>query len=240
MGENRQVVLVTGASRGIGRAIALRFAGEGMRLALCARSRAGLEETRRLIVETGGEEPLMITGDLRDVSQVRQIAQKALDRFGQVDVLVNNAGVLYLKPFLELTVDEFEEMMDVNMKAVFVLTRELLPQMIARKSGSIVTIASLAAKNGFRTGTGYGASKFAVRGFAMSLLQEVREHNIRVITVFPGSVNTDMAGSSPNAPLRETMIQPEDVAEVVYSAISLPERSMVSEIDIRPTNPRRG
>jgi len=146
---------------------------------------------------------------------------------------------MYVKPFLELTVEEYEEMMDVNMKAVFVLTQAVLPQMIARKSGTIINIASLAGKNGFRTGTGYGASKFAVRGFAMSLMQEVREHNIRVVTIFPGSVNTNLAGSSPNAPLRETMIQPEDVAEIVYTAFTLPERSMVSEIDIRPTHPRR-
>ena len=239
MSEAGKVAIITGASRGIGRSLALKFAEEGMQLVLTARNPVGLKETRQLIMEKGGKEPLLISADLRDVKRVHRIAGAALEEYGRVDVLVNNAGILYLKPFLELTREEFEEMMDVNMKAVFLLTQAVLPDMIARKSGAIVNIASLAGKNGFKNGTGYGASKFALRGFAMSLLQEVREHNIRVITIFPGSVNTDMAGSFTNGPKRDTLIQPEDVAEITFAALSLPERTMVSEIDLRPTNPRR-
>lgn len=235
---DQTVALITGASQGIGRALAVKFAGEGMAVALTARNTANLEETARIIRENGGSEPLLIPADLRDAEKIPLIADSVLKTWGRLDVLVNNAGILHLKPFLELSLAEFEEMWEVNMRAVFVLTRAVLPHMIGRRSGTIVNISSLAGKNGFKTGTGYGATKFAVRGFAMSLMQEVREHNVRVITVFPGSVNTAMISRSPNPPKKENMIQPEDLAGVVYSAVAVSPGSMVSEIDIRPTNPR--
>ena len=232
--------LITGGSRGIGRAIALRLGQEGYRCILTARNVEALETTAQALQKAGAPEAVLIPADLTDGNSIEHLAQQALDASGnQIDVLVNNAGVLYLKPFLELSLKELDEMLAVNFRAVFQLTQRILPAMIQRQHGTIVNIASLAGKNGFKTGTGYGATKWALRGWANSLMLEVREHNIRVVTIFPGSVNTDMAGHSPTAPRRETMIQPEDVAEAVWTAVNVPERTMLSEIDIRPTNPKK-
>ncbi len=232
--------LITGGSRGIGKAIAVRLATEGFRCILTARSKERLQRVANELEKLGAPRPITIAADLTDIQSIESLAKEALRACDhQIDVLVNNAGVLHLKPFLELSLAEMDEMLAVNFRAVFLLTQRLLPAMIERQQGTIVNIASLAGKNGFKTGTGYGATKWALRGWANSLMLEVREHNIRVITIFPGSVNTDMAGHSPTAPLRETMIQPEDVAEAVWTAITIPERTMFSEIDIRPTNPKK-
>ncbi len=232
--------LITGGSRGIGKAIAFRLAREGYRCILTARNEERLQEVAAAIEKSGAPAPITIPADLMDANSIATLAEKALAASSkQIDVLVNNAGVLYLKPFLELSLQELDEMLTVNFRAVFQLTQLILPAMIQRQQGTIVNIASLAGKNGFKTGTGYGATKWALRGWASSLMLEVREHNIRVVTIFPGSVNTDMAGHSPTAPLRETMIQPEDVAEAVWTAVQIPARTMLSEIDIRPTNPKK-
>jgi NADP-dependent 3-hydroxy acid dehydrogenase YdfG len=198
-----------------------------------------LNQTAELIKNLTGGTALVIPADLRSPQEIPPIVDSVINEWGKIDVLVNNAGILHLKPFLEITLEEYNEMMDVNMRAAFLLTQNVISHMISRKSGAIVNIASLAGKNGFKTGTGYGASKFAVRGFAASLMAEVREHNIRVITIFPGSVDTPMLERSPNSPLRETMLQPEDIAHAAYSAIHVPPRAMMSEIDLRPSNPRK-
>lgn len=232
------VALVTGASRGIGRAVAQKLALEGYALALASRSVEGMKETAKSIAVAGGKS-LEIPVDLRDLRQIDPLADTVLAEWGRVDVLVNNAGILHAKPFLELEWDEFQEMLDVNIRSVFALTQRIVPGMIARKSGAIVNIASLAGKHGFKTGTGYTASKFALRGFAASLMQELREHDIRVITIFPGSVDTRLIGHHPQAPKNETMLKAEDVAYAVYAAISVDQRAMMSEIDIRPSNPKR-
>ncbi len=235
-----KTALITGGSRGIGRAIALRMGREGYRCILGARNEEKLKETAALLQTHNAPSPIIIPVDLTNEESIRAFAQQALEAADhRIDVLVNNAGVLYLKPFLELSLSELDEMLAVNFRAVFQLTQLILPAMIQRQHGTIVNIASLAGKNGFKTGTGYGATKWALRGWANSLMLEVREHNIRVVTIFPGSVNTEMAGSSPTAPLRETMIQPEDVADAVWTAVQLPARSMISELDIRPTNPKK-
>jgi len=153
---------------------------------------------------------------------------------GTVDILVNNAGVGVFKPVAELSVAEFDTMWATNMRGVFLLTKEVLPHMMRAKRGEIVNIASLAGKNSFKGGAGYCATKWALRGFAGSLMLEVREHNIRVVTVFPGSVETAFSASGKKG---GNITQPEDVADAVLFAVTSPQRSMFSEIDVRPTNP---
>ncbi len=234
-----QVVLITGASRGIGRAVALRFAEAGYRVALTARNQALLEQVVELCRQQGADDVLAVRADLRKGEDIRRLARTVLETWGQVDVLVNNAGVMHNRPFLQLTEAEMEEMLDVNFKAVYRLIREVLPSMIEHRSGVLVNIASLAAKNFVKNNSGYVATKFALRGFANSLMLEVREHGIRVVTVFPGSVDTDLITRSPTAPLPEYMLQPEDVAHAVFAAVSVHPRAMISEIDIRPSNPKR-
>ncbi len=238
---DKTVAIITGASRGIGRAIALKFAREGMVVALMARNEKNLNRVAEEIVTAGGFEPLIIAADLRNSTELARIPRLVMKKWGRIDILVNNAGLGYLKPFLEITAGEFQEMMDVNVRAVFLLTQQVLPVMMERKSGMIIHIASLAAKNGFKLGTGYAASKWALRGFAQCLLQEVREYDIRVVTIFPGSVDTSFgAGSqSPTGTPGKNKILPEDIAEAAYLAYAIPPRSLLSEIDIRPTNPTK-
>ncbi len=239
--SEKKVALVTGSNKGIGQSIALKFAREGLFVALTARNESDLQNTAQQIEEAGGETPLIIPADLKDTNQIPNITEKVIDKWGQIDVLVNNAGVGYLKPFLELSVDEFQEMMDVNMRAVFALTQSVVPHMIEKKTGTIINIASLAGKNGFKTGTGYAASKWALRGFAQCLMLEVREHDIRVVTIFPGSVDTSFGrgGQSPTGTPPKNKIQPDDIANTAYLAFSTPERTMISEIDMRPSNPKK-
>jgi 3-oxoacyl-[acyl-carrier protein] reductase len=157
---------------------------------------------------------------------------------GPVDVLVNNAGVAIIKPFDQLTLDEWDTTMATNLRSLYLLTREVLPGMRERKRGSVVTIASLAGKNGFAGGTAYAASKHAALGFSRALMLEARKDNIRVITICPGSVDTALIRNQTMLPANpDRILQPEDVAATVLAALTLPERATVSELDVRPTNP---
>ncbi len=237
--STKPVILITGASRGIGRAISVKFAEEGYQAVLTARNTKHLQETAEIIRKNGETDPLVIPANLRDSHQTSRLVGSTIQRFGKIDILVNNAGILHLKPFLDITTEEYDEMFDVNIKAAFQLTQHVVPGMIQRKSGTIINVASLAGKNGFKTGTGYAATKFALRGFAASLMLELREHNIRVITVFPGSVDTRAIVKNAYAPSPETMLKAEDVAHIIYAASTIPPRAMVSEIDIRPSNPQK-
>jgi NADP-dependent 3-hydroxy acid dehydrogenase YdfG len=238
---DKKVALVTGANRGIGQAIALKFAREGMAVALTGRNESLLEKVSDEIRTTGGHEPLIIPAELQDVSQISAIPQQVVKEWGRIDILVNNAGLGYLKPFLEIKPEEFQEMLDVNLRAVFLLTQQVLPHMISRRTGNIVNIASLAGKNGFKMGTGYAATKWALRGFAQCLMLEVREYDIRVVTIFPGSVETAFGsgGVPPTGTPSQNKIQSIDIAETAYLAVNMPDRTMLSEIDMRPSNPAR-
>ncbi len=164
------------------------------------------------------------------------LIKAAHDAHVRIDVLVNNAGFGIFKPVAETSVDDFDRLFDVNMRGTFIATREALRYMIEQNDGVIINIASLAGKNGVENGAIYAATKWAVLGFGKSLMLEVRKHNIRVITICPGSTDTGFgSGSHPN---RDKILRPEDVAEAAVLAASLPARAMMSEIDLRPTNPR--
>jgi len=229
-----QVAIVTGASRGIGKAIAHTLGQRGAHVVLASRNVQTLAD---VTAEFGGAglSVLQVPTDITDESHVRGLVEQCLASFGRIDILVNNAGVGFFKKVHELSVREFDQMWNVNMRGVFLATKAVLPIMMAAKKGDIVNIASLAGKNSFVGGAGYAATKWALRGFAGSLMLEARESNIRVTTICPGSVDTTF--SSVN--LRGNKItQPEDVADAVLFAVTAPERSMFSEIDIRPTNPK--
>lgn len=241
MSDNK-VALITGSSQGIGRAIARRMAAEGYEVVITGRNIALLEETEKLIKEAGGKVGLTVPADLSRPEEVERLAKSVLDRYSTVDLLVNNAGVMHLAPFLELQPEKFEEMWAVNMRAVFQLTQLLVPSMIKRgKGGDIVNIASLAGKNGFKNGSGYAATKWALRGWAQCLMLELRQHDIRVITLFPGSVDTALGGGAIRATqtLPKNKMQAADIAEAVAMAVKMPQRTMVSEIDLRPSNPQK-
>jgi NADP-dependent 3-hydroxy acid dehydrogenase YdfG len=228
-----QVAIVTGGSRGIGRATALALAQEGASVVITARTKPELELVAKEIHQLGAQViPLKV--DLTSDDQVWTLVDETMKRFGRIDILVNNAGMGVFKPFVEMGTAEFDAMWRLNMRTPFVLTKLVLPHMIKQSRGAIVNIASLAGKNSFVNGTGYAATKWALRGWASSLMLEVRRHNIRVVTIFPGSVDTTFSTINRRG---EAITQPEDVANAVVFAVTAPTRSMFSEIDVRPTNP---
>ena len=227
-----KVAIVTGAGRGIGKSIARALASEGAHVVLASRTLAEIERLAGDIRTSGGA-ATPVRADITDERQVNHLAAESLKISGALDILVNNAGIGVFKPVVAMEVSDFDAMWNVNMRGVFLATRSVLPSMIRARSGAIVNIASLAGKNTFK-GAGYGATKWALRGFAGSLMLEVREHNIRVVTICPGSVDTDFSSSGKKGP---QITQPEDVASAVIFAVTAPVRSNFSEIDIRPTNP---
>jgi 3-oxoacyl-[acyl-carrier protein] reductase len=157
---------------------------------------------------------------------------------GPIDTLINNAGIAILRPFDELTLEDWDATMATNLRSMFLVTREVLPGMRARKRGFIVNVASLAGKNPFAGGTAYVASKHAVLGFSKTLMLEVRKDGVRVLAICPGSVDTALMRNQSVLPTRtETMLQSDDVAQAILDALRMPERALVSEIDIRPANP---
>jgi len=229
--------LVTGATQGIGRATAFALGRAGYRVAACARTRAKLD----LLVAELRAEGIEAAGAAADVSNPDQVADavaRLAGSLGEVGLLVNNAGVLIARPFEELSLEEWDTTMATNLRSLLLVTRAVIPAMRRRRGGTIVNVASLAARNGFVGGTAYCASKHAVLGFSRALMLEFRKEGIRVITVCPGSVDTGMLRDQPM--LRsdpERILRPEDVADAILHAVRLPERALVSELDIRPTNP---
>jgi 3-oxoacyl-[acyl-carrier protein] reductase len=211
--------------------VALRLADTHEVVAI-ARDRERLESLCREVAKLGGEcRPCVV-----DLTRPPDI-ERAL-RDVEADVLVNNAGVITKRPLLEMTPDEWSEMMAVNVSALFHVTRQLLPGMVERRRGHIVNIASIAGRSAFPGGTGYVATKHAVLGFSESLMLEVREHGVKVSVVMPGSVATDMiVGDSKD---QSWMLKPEDVATVVAQILAMPSHSLTYQVEVRAANPKKG
>jgi len=232
-----RVALVTGATEGIGRAIAFSLGRAGWSVGVCARTPARLE---RLLLELRGAGIAAegLPADVGNEAQVDALVDRVSTTLGSIDTLVNNAGMLVARPLLDLTVDDWDATMRTNLRSLFLVTRAVLPGMRSLGRGDIVNVSSLAGKNGFVGGTAYVASKHAVLGFSKSLMLEERKNNIRVIAVCPGSVDTGMLANQPLLPsVPDKILRPEDVAETILTALRLPGRALVSELDIRPTNP---
>jgi 3-oxoacyl-[acyl-carrier protein] reductase len=231
------VALVTGATRGIGRATAFALGHAGYAIGGCGRDPAALDQ----LLDDLGKAGIAAAGrpaDVADPADAAALVAHVAGRLGPVDVLVNNAGLGIFKPFAELTLEEWDRTMATNLRSLYVVTREVLPGMRKRGHGAVVNIASLAGRHGLAGGTAYSASKHAMLGFSRSLLLEVRKEGIRVITICPGTVDTSMMrDQSMMKPAYDRVLRSEDVAATVVSALSLPERALVSELDLRPTNP---
>jgi 3-oxoacyl-[acyl-carrier protein] reductase len=229
--------VVTGATEGIGRAIAFQLGNAGARLAICARTepnvRATVQALREARIDAVG-----MPCDVSDPAGVDAFAAFAVKQHGAPRVLVNNAGIGRFKPLTDLSLDDWDATMAVNVRSLFLMTRAFLAGMKQIGGGTIVNIASLAGRNGFEGGTAYCASKHAVLGFSKALMPEVRKHNIRVVAICPGSVATPFMDKQPRERSnRDRVLAPDDVAHAVVAALTIPERAMVSELDIRPTNP---
>jgi 3-oxoacyl-[acyl-carrier protein] reductase len=229
--------LVTGATHGIGRATAFALGRAGHRVGVCSRTAPAvatlLEELRAAGIEAAGR-----AGDVSRAEDVTAIVEHVGAELGEIDVLVNNAGILVARPVAELTLEEWDITMATNLRSLFLMTRAVLPPMRAKGRGDIVNVASLAARNGFVGGTAYTASKHAVLGFGRSLMLELRKENIRVVTICPGSVDTGMLRDQPMLHSdSQRILRPEDVADSILHTLRLPRRALVSEVDLRPTNP---
>jgi 3-oxoacyl-[acyl-carrier protein] reductase len=229
--------LVTGATHGIGRATAFALGRAGYRVGVCARTApkvsALVEELRAAGIEAAGR-----AGNVAQPADAEAIVASTSAELGEIGVLVNNAGVLIARPIAELTLEDWDTTMATNLRSLFLMTRAVLPPMRARRRGDIVNVASLSARTGFAGGAAYAASKHAVLGFSRSLMLELRKEGIRVITICPGSVDTGMVRDQPMLqadPAR--ILQPDDVAGTILHTLRLPDRAMVSEVDLRPANP---
>src|SRR5882724_7148999 len=227
--------LVTGATHGIGRATAFALGRAGYRIGVCARTAAKVDG---LVTELAAEgiEAAGAAADVSDAGQVAAAVPRLVQALGEFGVLVNNAGVLIARPFEELSLEDWDLTMATNLRSLYLVTRAVLPGMRRRREGTVVNVASLAGRNGFAGGTAYAASKHGVLGFSRSLMLEVRKEGIRVVTICPGSVDTGMLRGQPllkSDPQR--ILRPEDVADAIVHAVQLPQRALVSELDIRPT-----
>ena len=217
-----QTAIVTGGGRGIGRAICLSLAGEGANIVIVARTEREIRETARL-VEKEGRKALAVKTDIRNEEEVIDMVSKAMNAFGRIDILVNNAGVAYRKYLVETSTEEYDEIMDTNVKGMFLCTKYALPHLLRRGEGRIVNMSSGAGKHGIPKLSIYCASKFAVIGFTESLAYEVGG-GLQVYAVCPAGVNTGMYHSLFSD---EPILKPEDVANKVLG-LCLPETTLPS------------
>ena len=229
--------LITGAGKGIGKAIALALAKEGVNIILVARTQEEIDsvaaKVRSLRVKA-----LAITADVADINSVNNAVEKALAEFGTIDILINNAGIAAFGKFLELEPTDWERIIQVNLMGTYYVTRAVLPNMIERQTGDIINISSTAGLSGNALTSAYSASKFAVLGLTESLMQEVRKHNIRVTALTPSTVATDMAKElklTDGNP--EKVMQAEDMAELIIAQLKLNRRVFIKNSSIWSTNP---
>jgi NAD(P)-dependent dehydrogenase (short-subunit alcohol dehydrogenase family) len=244
-----QVAIVTGAGRGIGRAIALTLADLGAHVVLGGRSREALEQTSAAIQNSGGHssensavksaekgaaKTSVIECDVTDLHAVEALAERVDRTFHRLDILVNNAGIGGVGgPLHQLAPDDWELVMNTNLRGVYYCIRSLAPLMIKSRSGHIINISSLAGKNALPNGAAYAASKWGLNGLTYSVAEELRAHNIRVSVICPGSVHTEFSPHpGKNA---EKMLQASDVAHVVAMIVTQDPQSFASEILLRPT-----
>jgi 3-oxoacyl-[acyl-carrier protein] reductase len=230
-----RTALVTGASRGIGRSIALRLAQLGTRLLLVARDQNALARVQQELAQDSthlATAAQALPCDLTSASEIESLASR-IDAAGGCDILINAAGIGSIgAPMHEIPVEDFDAVFATNVRAPFLLMRAVIPHMIARGSGDIVNISSLAGQGPLANGAAYAASKWALNGLSYSAAEELRSDGIRVSVVAPGSVNTDFGRGGKD---RTKMLQPEDVAAAVAMLVTQPPHAFISEVRMRPT-----
>ena len=234
-----KVAIITGGSSGIGLAVASAFLGRGARVMVGARDAARLERaTQALGGGDGAGEIDGATVDVREPDQVEAFVAKTVERFGGLDILINNAGVGGFSAIADLSLDAWRSVIDTNLSGVFHCCRAAIPHLRRRGGGFIVNISSLAGKNAFTGGGAYCASKAALNIFSEVLMQEVRYDDIRVSYVMPGSVTTAFDGGRANAGADWKMTA-DDVAEVVLDVVSVNRRTLASRVEMRPSKPKK-
>jgi NADP-dependent 3-hydroxy acid dehydrogenase YdfG len=234
-----KVAVVTGAGTGIGRAAAIAFGAAGARVALSGRRAAPLEAVAAEITQ-GGAEALVVAGDVSDPADVEALFTAVLERWGRVDVLLNNAGInTKQRNIHDISLEDWRRVIDVNLSGSFYCARKALESMRRQRSGTIINLVSMAAKRpGALSGVAYGAAKAGQAALTQSINAEERTFNIRACSIFPGEVDTPIIDHRPVVPpaeARAMMLQSEDVAAAIMLVATLPERATIDEIAIRPT-----
>ncbi|WP_119792636.1 3-ketoacyl-ACP reductase [Flavobacterium anhuiense] len=234
--KNRNA-FITGAGKGIGKAVAIALAKEGVNLILVSRTQNDIDQ---LAAETAklGVKTLALSADVSDINSINSAVEKAIDEFKHIDILINSAGIASFGKFLELEPEAWERIIQVNLMGTYYTTRAIIPNMIERQTGDIINISSTAGLNGNALTSAYSASKFAVLGLTDSLMQEMRKHNIRVTALTPSTVATDMAKDlnlTDGNP--EKVMQSEDMADLIIAQLKLNRRVFIKNSSIWSTNP---
>jgi 3-oxoacyl-[acyl-carrier protein] reductase len=232
-----RVAIVTGGSRGIGRATAARFLRAGAKVVIAGRTKADLD--RAIAGFQAGSSALPVQADVASEADVSRLVNDTVKAFGGLDIIVNNAANVTLAEVERLATADWQAMIDANLTGPFLLCRAAIPHLKQRGGGSIINVSSLAGQNPFAGGACYAATKAGLDAFSHALMQELRQHDIRVSVVAPGSVATGFSGHSPTA-ADAWKLAPEDVAETIFHLVTHPARSLPSRVDLRPSRPQKG
>jgi 3-oxoacyl-[acyl-carrier protein] reductase len=230
-----KTAIITGGTRGIGRAIVERLLQEGLSVTFCGQSEENVLRASRELSEKFAGKVFAMKCDVSRHDEVKALIAFAAAKLGRIDILVNNAGVGIFAPVEQLSPVEWRRMIDLNLSGVYYCCHEVIPQMKAAGGGYIFNISSLAGTNPFAGGAGYNASKFGLNGFTEAMMLDHRRDDIRVSYIMPGSVDTQFS-SGASAPWK---ISPEDIAEVVVTLAAMPQRTLVSRVEIRPLKPAK-
>lgn len=230
--------IITGGGRGLGKATAIAFAKEGIDVAITGRNEAVLKETVTEI-ENLGVKAIYSVFDVGNYDEVKQSIESIVNDFGSVDILVNNAGIAAFGSVLDMEVADWTNIIQTNLLGMYYVTKEVLPHLVNKNDGEIINVSSTAGLNGNATTSAYSASKFAVIGFSESLMKEVRKNNIRVCTLTPSTIASDMSIDLGIATKdsEDSVLQPDDFAELIVAGLKLPKRAMLKSASLWSTNP---
>jgi len=230
--------IITGGGRGLGKATAIALAKEGIDVAITGRNEKVLKETVSEL-EAFGIKAIYSVFDVSNYEDVKSGIKSIINTLGSIDILVNNAGIAAFGSFNEMDVSQWSQIIQTNLMGMYYVTKEVLPHLISQNEGDIINISSTAGLNGNANTSAYSASKFAVIGMSESLMKEVRKNNIRVCTLTPSTIATDMSidlGIA-NKDSHDKVLQPEDFAELIIASIKLPRRAMLKGASLWSTNP---
>ena len=236
MNLKHKTAIVTGGTKGIGRAITEALLREGVSVCVAARHHAEIDKTIKELNQGDEDRAIGFVCDVRDYDQVKKLIDYTVKELGGLDLLINNAGIGIFQKVEDTTPEDFRAVLETNVFGVFYCCREAIPQMKRRGGGYIINISSLAGVNAHPQMAAYNASKFGLNGFSEALMQEVRHDNIKVSYLMPGSVNTEFGGDSPSDE-KNWQLTPQDIARVVIDLLHHDDRSLPSRVEIRPSKP---
>lgn len=229
-----KVALITGASRGIGRAAAIRFAREGAKLVLASRTQSELETLAKEVFDLYDTDALVVPCDVTKSAEVKALVERAVATFGRIDILLNSAGVGYLKPITELTVEEFDEMVDVNLKGTFYALKFVSEVMVKQKSGHIINLPGILGKAVMRMSSGYSALKYGVTGLAKAMTQDLMRDGVKISLLHFGGVNTSFWDKITMRVQREKMLTVDQAADMVLLCATQPDQLVLGELVLQP------